>query len=128
MENLLAIITVIQRISTKKLLIRVISNMVIIMGLVMTTAIMISATLIGGLMNAHIALLNHEISPALALIYIGCTSLFIIAMLIAMIAWQLRRLRKIPHSLFGHSPLAARAMDTLDAFTAGLMAEQEQTR
>ncbi len=124
MENLLAIISVIQRISTKKLLIRVISNMVIIMGLVMTTAIMISATLIGGLMNAHIALLNNETSPLLACIYIGAAALLIIAGLLSLIAWRLRCLRQIPHSIFGQSPLASRATDILDAFTAGLMAEK----
>ncbi|MDX2073769.1 MAG: hypothetical protein SFX19_05315 [Alphaproteobacteria bacterium] len=124
MDNLLAIINVIQRIGTRKLLVQLISNMVIIMGLVMTTAIMISATIIGGLINAHISLLNHEIPPVLALIYIGCAALLIIASLLAMIAWRLRCLRKSPLSLFGGAPLASRAMDTLDAFTAGLMAEK----
>ena len=123
MENLLTIISVIQRISTKKLLIRVISNMMMIMGLVMTTAIMISATFIGGLINAHIALLDHETPPALALIYIGCAALLIIAGLLAVVAWRLRCLKKIPHSIFGKSPITARTMDTLNAFTDGLMAD-----
>jgi hypothetical protein len=123
MDNLLAIISLIQRISSRNLLIRLISNMVIIVGLVMTTAIMISATLVGGLMNAHIALLNHETPPLLAFIYIGCAALLIILGLVAVIAWRLRCLRKIPRPLFGQSPFTSSVADTLDAFTAGLMAD-----
>lgn len=122
MENLLAIISVIQRMSSKNLLISLLSNMVIIIGLVMTTALMISATLIGTLINAHVALLNNEVHPALAFIYIGCTALLIIASLIAVIAWRLRCLKKIPHSIFGNSPFSSSAIATLDAFTDGLMA------
>ncbi len=123
MKNLLAIISALQRIGAKALLIRLIANMVIIMGLVMIAAIMISATLIGGLINAHIALLSHEVPPLLALIYIGAAALLIIAGLFAVIVWRLRCLRKIPHSLFGQSPVTSRIMDTLDAFTDGLMAD-----
>lgn len=123
MEYLFAIISVIQRISTKNLLIHVISNMVIIMGLVMTTAIMVSATLVGGLINAHVALLNNEVPPLLALIYIASAALFIIATLFAVIAWRVRCLKKIPHSIFGNSPFSSSAIATLDAFTAGFMAE-----
>ncbi len=123
MDKLLAIISVIQRISSKNLLVQLISNIVMIMGLVMTTAIIISATVIGGLINAHMALLNNDTSPLLALVYVGGGALFIIFGLFAMIAWRLRCLRKIPHSIFGQSTFTSHITDALDAFTDGLMAK-----
>ena len=89
----------------------------------MTTALMISATLIGSLINMHIALLNNDVPPALAFIYIGSAALLIIAALFAVIAWRIRCLKKIPRSIFGESPLVSRAIDALTAFSDGLMAD-----
>ncbi len=115
MEKLLAIITIIQRAGGKSLLIRLFSRLIVLLGLVITTAIMVGAILIGGLINGHIALLNQEVPPTLALIYISCGALFITGMLIAVIVWQLKGLHRLPKK----SPL----MDTLDSFTEGLMTD-----
>ncbi len=123
MEQLFTIISLVQRIAGRNLIIRLLSHMVIIIGLLMVTALMISATLVGGLISAHVALLNNEVPPLLALIYIASAALFIIAALFAVIAWRLRCLKKIPHSIFGNSPFSSSAIATLDAFTDGLMAK-----
>lgn len=119
MKTLLAIIAIIQRTHGKRLLLRLFSSFMVILGLMIVTAMMVSATLIGVLINAHIALLNSGMSLPLALLLVGFAAVFIIATLIAVIVWQLARLRRIPQTLYGQSPL----MGTLDAFTAGLMAD-----
>lgn len=115
METLLAIITILQRAGGKRLLLRLFSRLFVLLGLVITTSIMVAATLIGGLINAHIALLGSGMSSPLALLIIGMAALFIIITLIAVIVWQLKGLHRLPKK----SPL----MDTLDAFTDGLMAD-----
>ncbi len=115
METLLAIITILQRAGGKRLLYRLFSRLVVLLGLVITTAIMVAAILIGGLINVHIALLNSGMSAPAALFIIGASALFITGILITVIAWQLGKLQHLPKT----SPL----MDTLDAFTDGLMAD-----
>jgi hypothetical protein len=123
MKTLLAILILIQKAHGKRQFTRLISHVVIVAGLLLVTAIMISATLIGGLINAHIALLNSDVSPILALLITGTTASLIIALLIIGIVWRLRCLRNIPQALYSRLPFANRAMDALDSFTAGLMAE-----
>jgi hypothetical protein len=123
MKNLLAVISLIQRAQSKRLLVRAISHMVVIMGLVMTTAIMVSAMVIGGLMSAHAALLTTGIPPHTALISIGVAALFVITLLVFLIGWRLRNLQNIPRALFEQHPFTSRAMGTLNAFTDGLMAD-----
>ncbi len=115
METLLAIITIIQRAGGKRLLLRLFSRVIILLGLVITAAIMVSAALIGGLIYIYIAMLNNGMSSPLALLIIGIAALCIITALIAVIVWQLKGLHRDPKK----SPL----MDTLDAFTTGLMAD-----
>lgn len=115
METLLAIITIIQRAGGRRLLLRLFSRLIVLLGLVITTAIMVAATLIGGLMHAHIAMLESGMASPLVLLIIGMAALFIIIALIAVIVSQLKGLHRLPKK----SPL----MDTLDAFTDGLMAD-----
>ena len=115
METLLAIITILQRAGGKRLFLRLFSRLIVLLGLVITAALMVSATLIGCLMHAHIALLGSGMSSPLALLIIGMAALFLIITLIAVIVWQLKGLHRLPKK----SPL----MDTLDAFADGLMAD-----
>ena len=123
MEKLLALITILQRANGGRLLARLFSQMAIIMALVLVTAMMISATLIGGLIHAHAAFLNGGMSPFSSLIIIVASALLIITLLISVIAWRLQRLQQMSRTLFGKSPLTRRAVDTLDAFIDGLTAE-----
>jgi hypothetical protein len=115
METLLAVITIIQRAGGKRLILRLFARLVVLLGLVITTAIMGAAMLIGGLINVHVALLDSGMFAPTALLVIGGAALFMIAMLIFVIVWQLKGLYRLPKK----SPL----MDTLDAFTDGLMAD-----
>lgn len=121
MKTLLAIITIIQEKSGKPLFAKLLSTIILMAGLLLVTAIMISATLIGGLMNAHMILLNSGTPTNVALLMIGGAALFIIIVLIAVIACLLRSLRRTPQKLYGQSPLAVCLAGTLDAFIAGLM-------
>jgi predicted PurR-regulated permease PerM len=114
METLLTIITILQRAGGKRLLLRLFSRFVILLGLVITAAIMVSAALIGFLIHIHLALLDGAVPSSLALLIVSCAALLIIAGLVAMIISQLKGLRHLPK----HSPL----MDSLDAFADGLMA------
>jgi uncharacterized membrane protein len=115
METLLTIITILQRSGGKRLILRLFSRLIILLGLVIATAMMVGTILIGGLINGHIALLNSGMSAPAALLIIGASALFITGMLIAVIVWQLKGLHRLPKK----SPL----IDTLDAFTDGLMAD-----
>ncbi len=121
MKTLLGIIRMFQQVNTRNMLIHVMANVVVIVGLLITTAIMTSALLIGGLINAHLALLNHEVHPLLALLYVALGGLAIIAALLAAILWRVNCIKKIPHRLFGPSPIATQVVSTVEAFIAGVM-------
>ena len=123
MEKLLVLITILQKANGGRVLARLFSHMAIIMGLVLVTAMMIGATLIGGLINAHTAFLSDGMSPLSSLVMVAVLALVIIAALVAMIMDRLRRLKDVSYTLFGKSPLTRRAMGTLDAFIDGLTAE-----
>ncbi len=120
MEMLLAIMTFMRRAGGKQQLQRLLAHFLLLLLLVIITAIMVSAVLIGGLINAHITLLNSGMTATNALLMIGAAALFIIAILIAVLVSQIKLLQRQPMK----SPLTG----MLDAFTAGLMAEQEQPR
>lgn len=113
METLLAIITIIQRAGGKRLLLRLFSRLMVVLALVFTTSIMASAILIGGLINAHIALLDGGMSSPLALLIVACSGVLMIVALIAVTAWHLKGLQRLPRQ--------STLVDALDAFTAGLM-------
>jgi hypothetical protein len=121
MKTLLAIISIIQEKSGKPLFAKLLSKIILMAGLLLVTAIMISAMLIGGLINAQMILLNSGIAPHTASVIIGTAALFIIIVLIAVIVCLLRSLRRVPQKLYGQSPLAVCLAGTLDAFIAGLM-------
>ena len=116
---LLAIITIIQRAQGKRLMLKLFSSFIVMLGLVMITAMMIAATLTGFLINLHNVLLHTGISPLFVLLWDGFAALLTITILFAVIAWRLRHLRSLPKTLGGGSSLVA----TLDAFSAGFMAD-----
>jgi hypothetical protein len=113
METLLAVITIIQRAGGKQLLLKLFSRLMVVLGLVIITAIMVSTLLIGVLINARLMLLTSGISLPFTLLLVGCAALLIITLLISVIIWQLNRLQRLPQT----SPLT----DMLDAFINGLM-------
>ena len=123
MKMLFSTLVFMQKTRGKELFQRALPSILVIAGLIIVTSMMIVATLVGAVINLHIALLNSNMSPPNALAIIGVVSLFIIALLITLIAWQIKRLRRMPQTLDGQSPLAACVAGLLTAFIAGLMAE-----
>jgi membrane protein implicated in regulation of membrane protease activity len=115
METLLAVITIIQRAGGKRLLLTLCSRLAVLLWLILTAAITVSAITVYALIYGHIALLDNGVSAPLAALSVGGVALLIIATLFAVIARQLRSMYRLPKK----SPL----MDTLDAFTDGLMTE-----
>jgi uncharacterized membrane protein len=119
MEKLLALITILQRAGGRRRFFELFSRMIVILVLVIVTAIMISATFIGGIINMHIALLNDGMSPMTALLLVASVALFIIAILIGCILYQCKRLHHQPRASCSQSPIVT----TLEAFVSGLMGE-----
>lgn len=94
-----------------------------VVGLVIVIAIMVNAALVATLFAAYFAMIYYGIPPVAAMIIIALLAIALIVALILLTLSCLHQLRKMPKALFSQSPLTSRAMDTLDAFTDGLMAE-----
>jgi hypothetical protein len=114
MEALLAIITMVQRTVGKRLLLKLFARLILLFGLVMMVAFMLSATCIAALLALHSIMIQSGVSALLASCLALAMACAIIALLVAVILWQFKRLNRPNTS----SPL----MRVLDEFTAGLMA------
>lgn len=123
MDTLLSIANLGQRAYGRWLFQRLISGIMMVAGLTFVIAIMVSALLIGGLVAAYYTLLYYGIGQLMAVSIIAVLATSAIAALVILTLSCLHQLRQIPRKLFRQSPLTSRAMDTLDAFTDGLMAE-----
>lgn len=123
MEKILIITSLVQKVYGRWVFQRLFLSIIMIAGLVVVTAIMVSALLIGGLVTIYFTLLSYGIGQTLAIIATAVSALLIIIALIIITLLYLQHLRKTPKNLLKRSPLTSRAMDTLDAFTAGLMAD-----
>lgn len=123
MEKLLAIASLGQRAYGRRLSQKLVSGMILIAGLVIVIALLVSAMLIGGLTLTYFTLLQYGIAPVTAIIIIAILTLLTIMVLILLTLSCLHRLRQMPRSLFRHSPFLSRVTDVVEAFTAGLMAK-----
>jgi Na+/H+-translocating membrane pyrophosphatase len=123
MEKLLVIISLTQRIYGKWLFQKLLSGIMVAAGLTIVISIMVSAMLVGGLYTVYFALLYYGIEQLMAMLVIGILAIMITVMLVIVTFSCLHRLRRMPRTLLEQSPFTSRAMDTLDAFTNGLMAE-----
>lgn len=123
MEKLLAIAALGQRAYGRWLFKRLLSSIIMVTGLTIVTSIMGSAMLIGGLYAAYFTLLYYGIGQLMVMVIISILAILIIAILAFFTLACLRDLRRMPQTLFKRSPFTSRAMDTLDAFTDGLMAD-----
>lgn len=124
METLLAIANLGQRAYGRWLFQRLISGIIMVVGLTFVIAIMVSAILIASLVATYFVLIHYGLAFGAAIIIIVLLAIALIVLLILLTLSCLHHLRKMPRTLFRQSPLTSRAMDTLDAFTAGLMAEK----
>jgi len=123
MDKLLAIASLGQRAYGRWLFQRLLSGIIVTIGLVFITCMMISAMLVSGLYVSYFALLHYGMQPSAAIIIISMTAILIIVVLVILTLSCLHHLRRMPRTLLKKSPITSRAMDALDAFTDGLMAE-----
>jgi hypothetical protein len=123
MEKILIITGLVQRIYSKWLFQHLLFGVIIISGLIVVIAIMVSALLIGSLMAVYFILLSYGIGQTVAIIVTAVSALLVIMLLIIITLLYLQHLRKTPKNLLKKSPLASSAKDTLDSFIAGLMAD-----
>lgn len=126
MDKLLAIVSLGQRAYGRWLFRRLLFSMLLVVGLTMVTVMVTSATLIGGLYATYFLLAGYGAEPQTAIMITGILATLVVALLSILTLSCLHRLRRMPRTLLKQSPLTSRAMDTLDAFTDGLMAEQDK--
>ena len=123
MEKLLVIAGLGQKLYGRLLFQRVASAVIMAMGLTIMASIMVSAMLIGIFYAVYLALLYHGIGQMMAMLIISALVMVLTTLLIVLIRTCLRNLRQMPRTLLKQSPLASRAMDALNAFSDGLMAD-----
>jgi len=123
MEKLLAIASLGQRAYGRWLFQRLMSGIIVVTGLTIIISIMIGTMLVGGLYAGYSALLHYGIQPQVAMIIIGVSAILITITLVILTLSCLSRLRQMPRTLLKQSPLTSCAMDALDAFSNGLMAD-----
>ncbi|MDE3016496.1 MAG: hypothetical protein KGI29_06205 [Pseudomonadota bacterium] len=123
MEKLLAIIGLAQRIYGKWLFHKLLSGIMVAAGLTIVVSIMVSTMLVGGLYAVYFTLLYYGIGQLMAMLVIGILAIMITVMLAIVTLSCLHRLCRMPRMMLKQSLSISRAMDTLDAFTNGLMAD-----
>jgi len=123
MEKLLIAIGFGQRAYGRWLFQRLLAGIIVVASLTIVISIMISVMLVSGLYIGYFALLQYGAEPAAAMIIIGIAAILTVIMLILSALACLHHLRQMPRNLLKRSPLASRAMNALDAFTDGLMAD-----
>jgi hypothetical protein len=124
MEQLLALINLVQRTYGRWLFRRLLSGMIVVAGLVLTTAIMVSAALIAGLYAAYIALINSGFEPQIAVLLVCGIAVVAAAILVTVTCAYLHHLRQVPQSIIKKSPITSLPSDALDAFISGLLTEK----
>lgn len=124
MEQLLALITLLQRTYGRWLFRRLLSGMIVVAGLVLTTAIVASAALMIALYAAYLAFINQGFAPQSAVLIVCTITIIAAAMLITATCVYLRHLRQTPQNIIKKTPITSLPGDALDAFIAGLLTEK----
>ena len=102
---------------------RLLSGVMMVVGLTIVTSMLIGMMLIGGFYAAYFALVDYGLGPLQALLLIGLSTL--LAVVVLMVALWLY-MRRMPKRLVRASPLMDYANETVDAFFDGFMAEDAQ--
>jgi len=124
MENILLLISLVQKTYGKWLFHRLLLRILVIIGLIIVIALMMSATFVAGLCAAYYFLLSYGIEQSVVILLTGILAIMLIISLIIITIICLHKLRNMPQTMLKSSPVTALAMDTLNSFTNGLMAEQ----
>jgi uncharacterized BrkB/YihY/UPF0761 family membrane protein len=123
MEKLLVLFGLVQKARSRRLFQRALFSMLLMAVLVFVMAILLSAAIIGGLIAGAFALMQSGIGTPAVVIIVALSGMAIIGVVFLLMMAVLNHLRAIPQKMLMQSPLTSRAIDTLEAFTDGLMAE-----
>ncbi len=121
MEKLLVLVSIGQRAYGRWLFQRLLSGIILIFGLIITTSIVLSALLIGGIYAIYTVLLRHGISQIMSMCITGAVSMVVIILLSIVILLCVQHLRQMPRRLLKQSPLTSATVNTLDDFLKGFM-------
>jgi hypothetical protein len=102
---------------------RLLFGVVIVLGLTIVIAMLISATLVGALLVFYNSALVYGFEPHIAVGLTFLLSLIFILALIICTNMCLKNFRKVSKTAAKPSPLASSALSVLDSFTDGFMAE-----
>lgn len=119
METLLAIANLGQRAYGRWLFQRLLSGIIVVAGLVMVTAMMISALLVGGLYVSYITLLHYGVGSDMAMMVVALSAVLIIVMLVILTLSCLHHLHQIPKTLFKQALSPSHTSAVLCAFFDG---------
>jgi hypothetical protein len=117
MDNILTLLTMAQRVYGRWLTQQLLASVFVVLGMMMVTAILLSAALIGCIFMAYMGLLYSGVEPATALL---CTAALIVGMIgicVLMVVLCLRRLRRMPSLVTQKLPVAS----SVHAFIRGFM-------
>jgi hypothetical protein len=115
MEKLLAIINIGQRAYDRWLFQCILPGIIILAGLAIIIAMIISAIFVGGLYAAYITLINYSVSQDIAIIIIAISSIITIIILVIMACLALKHLCKPPRIIDTQQPLASFVITFLEA-------------
>jgi len=123
MEKLLLLLNLGQRAYSRWMLHRLLFGVIIVLGLTIVIAMLISATLVGMLLVFYQSALMYGFEPQAA---VGLTFLLSMIFILALIICTnmcLKNFRKVSKTTAKPSPIASSALSILDSFTDGFMGE-----
>jgi|LakMenEpi03Aug12_release.lakeMendotaPanAssembly.Ray.scaffolds.fasta_scaffold1009076_1 hypothetical protein len=123
MQKILILSGLIQKIIVQRSLRYNLPEIMLIIVLLFTIAIMISAVLIGGLVATYLMLANYGIAKYLTIIIVAILTIFVIVALVFLTLWRINHFQKKHQAIFGQSSFVSNTLDTFRSFTDGFMAK-----
>lgn len=123
MEKLLAIAGIGQRVYGRWLFQRLLMGLIVIVGLTVVVAIVMSALLLGGLYGAYAGLLHIGVAMPNAMLMTAFLALLVVAGMVLVMQNVIKRLRQTQPTLQGRfAKVVAHPAEIVDAFIDGLLA------
>lgn len=122
LQKLLAIAGVVRSVYGRFVIQHLLSQAVIVIGLSIVSAILVSVLLIGGFVVAYHALLNHGLTVEQAALAVAGLITLLTALSISQTFRAVRRMRNMPHNMVSNkSPISLRAGEVVDSFLEGFL-------
>ncbi len=119
MEKILLLLSLVQRVGSVRAMRQLVPSLVVVVGLLLVLAIMVSALLVVGLVASYFILVQHGVTPHMAITTVVLASLVVMALLLLITQCYVKRICALPSSLLEQMPLTARATDVVSAFMDG---------